>query len=96
MLNYGFGRGECQVIRKDAFYKAGQYDETVHAGEDFDLYGRLTKLGKIRYDKNIFVYESTRRFRKFGYPRVLYLWVRNAIAVKMNGKSHTDDWEPVR
>jgi len=96
LMNYGFGRGECQVIRSTAFYEAGGYNETVHAGEDFDLYGRLTKYGKIRYDKKIFVYESTRRFRKFGYRKVLYLWLRNAIAVKFKGHSHTEDWDPVR
>lgn len=95
-LNYGFGRGECQVIKKDAFVKAGKYNESFHAGEDFDLYGRLVKLGKIRYDKNIFVYESTRRFRKYGYLRVLSLWTMNALAVKFSGHSHTDDWKPVR
>jgi glycosyltransferase involved in cell wall biosynthesis len=95
-LGFGYGRGECQVIKKQAFKTVGGYDATVHAGEDFDLYGRLTKIGKIKYDKDLLVYESTRRFRKYGYFRVLSLWAMNAIAVKVKGKSMSEDWEAVR
>jgi glycosyltransferase involved in cell wall biosynthesis len=96
MIGLGYGRGECQVIKKEAFNLVGGYDETVHAGEDFDLYGRLTKIGRIKYEPEIFVYESTRRFRKFGYLRVLSLWAINALTVKFKGKSMSDDWEAVR
>lgn len=95
-LGLGYGRGECQVIKKKSFEAVGGYDEKVHAGEDFDLYGRLIKHGNIRYDSDLFVYESTRRFRKFGYMRVLSLWAMNALAVKLKGKSMSEDWEAVR
>ncbi len=95
-LGFGYGRGECQVIKKNAFKIVGGYDATVHAGEDFDLYGRLTKIGKIKYDTDLLVYESTRRFRKFGYFRVLSLWAMNAITVKLKGRSMSEDWEAVR
>lgn len=96
LLNFGFGRGECQVVRKDSFLAVGGYNSSVKAGEDFDLYARLVKIGKIRYDKKIFVYESTRRMKKYGYLKVLSLWAMNALAVKFKGKAVSDDWEAVR
>jgi len=96
LLNFGFGRGECQVVRRSAFEKVGGYNSSVRAGEDFDLYRRLVKIGKIRYNRDIFVYESTRRFKKYGYVKVLSWWVINALAVKFKGHSVSEDWEAVR
>lgn len=95
-MGFGYGRGECQVIKKFAFEEVHGYDENLHAGEDFDLYGRLTKFGKIKWDDDLFVYESTRRWRKFGYAKVLSLWAINAIAVKIKGQSVSKDWDAVR
>ncbi len=96
LLNWGFGRGECQVVRREAFEKVGGYNKYIRAGEDFDLYRRLVKIGKIRYNRDIFVYESTRRFKKYGYAKVLSWWIINALAVKFKGHAVSEDWEAVR
>jgi glycosyltransferase involved in cell wall biosynthesis len=96
LLNWGFGRGECQVVRREAFEKVGGYNKFIRAGEDFDLYRRLVKIGKIRYSRDIFVYESTRRFKKYGYVKVLSWWIINALAVKFKGHAVSEDWEAVR
>lgn len=96
LLDFGFGRGECQVVRRKAFETVGGYNKLVRAGEDFDLYRRLVKIGKIRYNRDIFVYESTRRFKKYGYVKVLSLWTLNALAVKFKGHAVSEDWEAVR
>lgn len=92
----GMGRGECHIIKKDAFMKAGRYNEEMYAGEDFDLYKRLKKLGKIVFMKDIVIYESPRRYRKFGYLKVFWDWTRNSVWITLFKKSISKDWEEVR
>jgi glycosyltransferase involved in cell wall biosynthesis len=92
----GMGRGECHIIRKDAFFKVGHYNEEMFAGEDFDLYKRLKKIGKIVFLNDIVVYESPRRYRRFGYLKVFWDWTRNSVWITLFKKSISKDWEEVR
>ncbi len=95
-IGLGMGRGECQIVRKDIFEKAGKYNDKIVAGEDFDLYRRIAKVAKIKYDKNIAVHESPRRFRKYGYIRTIVFWLVNSLSVWWFGKSYSDEWEAIR
>lgn len=95
-LGIGMGRGECQIVKKDMFYKTGGYNEAIAAGEDFDFYHRISKFGKVRFVKELVVCESPRRFRKYGYFRIILKWTVNALSVLFKGKSISEDWEPVR
>jgi len=92
----GMGRGECQMIRREYFFKLGGYNEKMAAGEDFDLYKRLKKFGKIKFLRDIVVYESPRRYRKYGYSRVFWAWTKNALSVFFRGKALSKEWEQVR
>ncbi len=92
----GMGRGECHIIRRDAFEKAKGYNTEFSAGEDFDLYKRINKLGKILYRGDLVVYESPRRYRKYGYGRVFYDWAKNSIWITLFKKSLSKEWEAVR
>lgn len=92
----GMGRGECHVVRRGLFEKISGYDEKLFAGEDFDLYKRLRKYGRIHFMKDVIVYESPRRYRKFGYFKVVYDWWKNSIWVTLFHKSSSDEWEAVR
>jgi glycosyltransferase involved in cell wall biosynthesis len=92
----GMGRGECHIIKREKFLGAGNYNENMSAGEDFDLYRRLRKIGKIRFMNDIVVYESPRRYRKFGYPKVFWDWTRNSIWITLFNKSISKVWEEVR
>ena len=95
-IGMGMGRGECQIVKKEFFNKINGYNEKLAAGEDFDLYKRLKKLGKIKYLNDIEVYESPRRYRKFGYAKVFWDWTKNSLSVFFRKKSVSDKWEPVR
>jgi len=95
-LGVGMGRGECQVIRKEIFHKAGRYNETLAAGEDFDLFRKIRRFGKILFTTDICIYESPRRFRKIGYTGVSLSWLRNGISVFFKNKSISKEWEQVR
>lgn len=99
MLNkyfMGMGRGECHIIRKDKFLQAGGYDENLAAGEDYELYVRLKKIGKLKFRHDFIVYESPRRYRKFGYRRVFWDWAKNSVSVTLFKRSISKSWEAVR
>ncbi|MFA6979700.1 MAG: glycosyltransferase [Ignavibacteriaceae bacterium] len=99
LLNFigmGNGRGECQIIRKDIFTKLGGYDEKLAAGEDFDLFKRIKKIGSILLTDELLVYESPRRFRRFGYFTVSMMWLKNSSSIVLRKKSISREWEEVR
>ncbi len=95
-IGLGMGRGECQIVKANYFKMIDGYDDKLAAGEDFDLFRRLAKIGKIGFINNLTVYESPRRFRKYGYFKVIMSWIYNSLSVMLYGKSVSDDWEPVR
>ena len=92
----GMGRGECQIIPKKIFDEIGGYNQKLVAGEDFDLFKRIRKKGKILFDKNIVIYESPRRYRKYGHSTIFFSWMLNAISVIFKNKSISKEWEEVR
>ncbi len=95
-LGIGMARGECHVVSREAFLKVNGYNENLIAGEDFDLYRRLAKIGKIYFSKNDLVYESPRRYRKYGYFKLFFIWAINAFWILLFNKSFSKNWEPVR
>ena len=95
-LRLGVGRGECQVVRTDVFRSVDGYRENLAAGEDFDLFARISRRARVMFAPELLVLESPRRFRKFGYFRVLFWWTINALSVMVRGRSSSDEWEPVR
>jgi glycosyltransferase involved in cell wall biosynthesis len=99
MLNLmfmGMGRGECHIIKRKKFFEEGGYNEKLIAGEDFDLYRRLRKSGKVIFRKDLIIFESPRRYRKYGYRKVFMDWTRNSISITLFGRSISEDWEAVR
>jgi len=96
LVGMGMGRGECHVIRKNVFETVGGYNESMAAGEDYDLFLRIEKIGKIKFVRSLTVFESPRRFRKYGYCWISFLWFVNALSVFLFRKSVVDEWKPVR
>ena len=97
-IGMGMGRGECQMVRSDVFWKVNGYNELLAAGEDYDLYRRIKKLdsGRIKFLNDVLVYESPRRYRKFGYIKVFGDWTKNSFSVFFKNKSVSQEWEAVR
>ncbi len=96
VIGIGMGRGECQVVRREKFIEIGGYNEKIPAGEDFDLYRRLRRLGKIKFLWKQKIYESPRRYRRYGYFKIIIIWLLNAISVLIKNKSIQRKWEAVR
>jgi glycosyltransferase involved in cell wall biosynthesis len=96
LIGEGMGRGECQAMRTEVFLRVNGYNPSMVAGEDYDLFRRLRRKGRIHMLKGIVVYESPRRFRKYGYLSIIWGWTRNALAVIFRNSSSSEEWEAVR
>jgi len=72
---YQLGTPNC-AYRRDAFLKAGGFDESLSMLEDTELSLRMSKLGKLIIDKDLWVYNSARRFKQEGYRRVFMRYLR--------------------
>jgi glycosyltransferase involved in cell wall biosynthesis len=103
----GMGRGECLAVRRDVFEAVGGFDETLAAGEDFDLFDRIVREGRrrrragrpgfgVRVLRHRVVYEDPRRYRRHGYVRVLGSWALNSLSVMLVRRSFHKSWDPVR
>lgn len=95
-IGMGMGRGECQIVNSNVFKEINGYNPTIAAGEDFDLYRRISKQYKIGFVEDLCVFESPRRFRKDGYTKTVFLWTINSLSVWMLGRSVSEKWEEVR
>jgi hypothetical protein len=96
LIGIGMARGECIIIKKDIFDEFNGFNSKLVAGEDFDLFNRVSNKYKTIFTNKITILESPRRFRQKGYLRTLYAWFLNSISVLIIGKSHSKDWEPIR
>lgn len=96
LIGLGMGRGECHIIHKEVFEKMNGYNEKLAAGEDFDLFRRIRKNGKIFFARNLVIYESPRRYRKLGHFRILFTWLINSIYILVSKKSKSSEWHEVR
>ena len=95
-VGMGMGRGECHIMKREVFENVKGYAAGIAAGEDYDMFRRLEKIGRIKFLKDVVVYESPRRYRKYGYAYVTASWFMNFLAVQLIRRSILDEWKPVR
>ncbi|MBM4166087.1 MAG: glycosyltransferase [Ignavibacteria bacterium] len=96
LVGIGMGRGECHVVKKEIFQQLHGYNERMSAGEDFEFFTRLKNKGELKFLRNIVVYESPRRYRKYGYMKVLFQWFLNAMYGVLFRKSYSTKWGIIR
>lgn len=96
ILGIGMGRGECHIMRREVFDRIGGYNEILTAGEDYEMFVRLRRLGRVAYLRDLNLYESPRRYRRYGYVRILFLWFMNGIWATLFKRSFSHQWKPVR
>jgi glycosyltransferase involved in cell wall biosynthesis len=89
-------KGECQLVRRRIFEKIGGYNEKIVAGEDCNLFYRLSKEGHISYLWHLRVHHSPRRFRQYGYWGVSWIYLREGLSLLFRGRSYAEEWKPVR
>jgi glycosyltransferase involved in cell wall biosynthesis len=97
VLKSGAANGKFQMVKAEAFHKIGGYNETLIASEDFDLFNRLSKIGRTYSEPSLTVYHSGRRAKKVGWLRLLPIWILNGIWVALFKRAYTkNEWRPVR
>lgn len=89
--------GYCFFYRKQVFEKLGGIREDLALNETQDLAIRSREYGKFVY-MNVPVFTSLRRYRKAGYLRTLWMYLKSAITYFKTGKVSKSKFkfEPVR
>lgn len=95
-VGMAMGRGECHVMMRGVFNRVNGYADLIAAGEDYDMFHRLEKVGFVRFLRDTVVYESPRRYRRYGYAFVTASWFMNFLAVFFLKRSILNEWKPVR
>jgi glycosyltransferase involved in cell wall biosynthesis len=95
-VGMAMGRGECHVMKREVFERVHGYADRIAAGEDYDMFRRLEKVGFVRFLHELVVYESPRRYRRYGYAWVTASWFMNFLAVFFLKRSILSEWKPVR
>lgn len=96
VVGTGVASGEFQMIRRDAFEKVGGFDGKLVASEDYELFHRLAKIGKTRFESTLRVYHTGRRAHVIGWPRLLFQWSSNAVAVLFWKHAVSKVWTEIR
>ena len=68
-----FTLGCNSAFRTDPFKKAGMY-RVSDAGDDLEVAHRMKRIGKVKFDRKLFVSFSMRRYDQFGALKSLYEW----------------------
>lgn len=95
-IGIGASGGEFQMIRVEAFKKAGGFNEELAASEDMEMFWKLAKIGRTHLEKSLFIYQSGRRAHKTGWLKLLLEWSSNCVSAFLLKKSRSKVWEEVR
>jgi glycosyltransferase involved in cell wall biosynthesis len=87
--------GQCQIVRRTSFFEVNGYNETIVHGEDSDFFRRLRKKGRLHFFTNLVVYESPRRYRNFGYIKLLLRGVYSLVYQQIFKKNVFKEWRRV-
>ncbi len=90
------GGGECQIVRREAFFKINGYREDLVTREDRDLFQRLAKIGRTEVDAKLTVFHPGRRVHQLGWLRMIGLFIFNTVYFHIFGKVYTKEWKEVR
>jgi glycosyltransferase involved in cell wall biosynthesis len=96
ILKKGSCSGEFQMVRRDAFQKINGFRNELVTYEDNDLFERLAKIGKTRITTKLEIFHSGRRAHQVGWPKLLCIWIYNAIYFKLFKKAASKEWKEIR
>lgn len=96
LLRIGGAGGEFQMITAKAFRGVAGFDERLAAAEDMDLFRRLSRIGRTRFERRLTVYHSGRRAHAVGWPTLLWQWSSNSLSVFAFRRSISREWTVVR
>lgn len=85
------------IVKKSALEDIGGFDHNVKFyGDDTNLARRLSKVGKVKFDMNFFIYTSNRRFEHEGVFETCWRYGVNFLWQVLFHKSFTEKYHDVR
>lgn len=91
-LKKPMGIGTNLIVRKNAFEKINGFNTSMKTGEDLDLQKRMLIIGKLKYNKDLWVYASMRRVHKWGFKKFVTFHVKNTVNF-LQGKETAQEYE---
>ncbi|MEI6304557.1 MAG: glycosyltransferase [Candidatus Taylorbacteria bacterium] len=96
VLHTGEAPGKFQMIRNESFLTVNGFREDLVSREDADIFQRLNKIGRTFADRELVVYHSGRRSRAIGWPKLLWIWMRDSFSVATKNVSASREWKAIR
>jgi len=96
VLHIGAASGEFQMIRTATFKKVNGYNPSLVAGEDNDMFARLSKVGQTKIEVDLHVMHTSRRAHAIGWNKLLSLWIMNLAYGKILKRSFSKEWKVIR
>lgn len=96
VLHRGAASGKFQMIRADIFKKTNGYNKKFPAGEDQELFLRLSRLGRTYIEPSLYVFHTSRRAHEIGWLKLLFLWLRNDLYILFFKRSYDSEWKAIR
>lgn len=96
VLGWGLSTGKFHMMRASAFKQLGGYDEKLAAGEDNELFSRLSRIGRTHFEGRLTIFHLGRREHALGWPKLLAIWGLNALFVLFFKRSFSKQWKAIR
>jgi glycosyltransferase involved in cell wall biosynthesis len=96
IFHSGAAAGEFQMMPTQSFKQVKGFSETLAAGEDVDMFARLSKTGRTRSEAGLYIEHTSRRAHHLGWPSLLTLWGANFAFYKIRKKSYSKEWTVIR
>ena len=96
IVHDGAASGEFQMIHANAFKQVQGYNESLAVSEDYNLMERLSKIGHMRIAPELKVFHTSRRAHSLGWPKLLSLWIGNAVYARLFKRSMNAEWKVIR
>lgn len=95
ILHIGGASGEFQMVRTEAFRKAGWFDEVLIGGEDHEHFRRLARIGRTISAKDLTIFHTGRRAHTIGWPKLLSIWAITMLPMSIR-KFILKEWSVIR
>jgi glycosyltransferase involved in cell wall biosynthesis len=83
------------AYRRPHFLAVGGFDEDSVMSEDIKLAHKISKYGKIKFERHMSALTSARRFRRYGHFYIGGLYLLNGFSTLLFNWSHSN-YPPVR
>lgn len=84
------------MIRSSSFKQVGGFNPMLVAGEDYDMFRRLRKVGRTYFNNDLTAFHTGRRAHAVGWPKLLTQWFLNNMAATFLKKAVSKEWKEIR